>query len=502
MKDKNLKVTSHIFSRRFVLLFAGLALAGSIALPLQAAERPLDATVTYWVQEALRGDPLIDAASITATTKDGIVTLTGSVRNLGSKTAAVEEAKKIQGVVAVRDKITTDPVWRPDADIALDIRHRIVNSAIIEAHDIRVVSHAGKVTLEGHVASWVESQQAELLASETRGVREVANALVVDYESSRTDQEIKNDAVAALDLDVYLRGLPIDVAVTGGTVTLTGTVGNLYESDRARDAVRRVSHVKGVDNQLKVNWISGDRSRGKPPVLSDDQLQENVYSQLARDNRVDASKIVVDAFGGHVILSGSVAYGSQKKTATQDARDTVGVAWVTDDLIVRTLPREDSAIRSDVTFEMAVDRSLSGLNIDVAVKDGVVTLSGTVQTSYQKSHAQTVAWRPRGVKGVANLLDVARDLKYSDVQLEKKIESSLKWNWTTYWVHGDIDVDVDDGIAFLHGQVNTWSERAEAGRLASHTPGVWRVHNDLRVGDYPYSWNEWDDDYHDYPYGP
>jgi osmotically-inducible protein OsmY len=501
MDTKHRKTILRGFPGRFLLFSAGLALVGSLSLPLHAARRPEDTNITYWVREALRGDPLVDAAAINAATKAGVVTLTGSVRNLGSKTAAVKEAKKIQGVVAVVDRLVIDPVWRPDADIAQDVRHRILNSAIIETHDILVACHGGKVSLDGHVASRVESQEAELLASETRGVREVNNALVVDYESRRSDREIKNDTVAALDMDVYLRGLPITVAVTGGTVTLTGTVGNSYERDRARDTVLRVSHVRNVDDQLKVEWTANDPSRREPPIMSDKELREHVFSQLERDSRVDESNVVITSVGGHVTLSGSVPYGSQKTIASQDARDTVGVAWITDDLVVVTPPREDSAIRSDELLELAVDEPLSGLNIDVAVDNGVVTLSGTVRTGYERSHAQTVAWRPRGVKRVINQLEVARDLNYSDEQLESQIQSGLKWNWTTYWIHDDVDVDVVDGVAYLRGHVNTWSERAEAGRLASHTAGIWKVHNNLRVGSYPYSWDEWDEDYY-YPYTP
>lgn len=64
----------------------------------------------------------------------------------------------------------------------------------------------------------------------------------------------------------------------------------------------------------------------------------------------------------------------------------------------------------------------------------------------------------------------------------------------------DIDVEVDNGIAYPGGRVNRWAERAEAGHLASHIAGARQVHNNLRVGHDPYSWAEWDEDC-DFPYG-
>ncbi len=105
-----------------------------------------DADITYWVKDALRHDPRVDASEITASTKEGIVTLSGSVDNLSAKKYADLEAKKINGVLGVVNKITVMPSYRSDTDIRNAIRRRILNSAVIESQGLKVTCVQGKVS--------------------------------------------------------------------------------------------------------------------------------------------------------------------------------------------------------------------------------------------------------------------------------------------------------------------------------------------------------------------
>jgi osmotically-inducible protein OsmY len=192
-----------------------------------------------------------------------------------------------------------------------------------------------------------------------------------------------------------------------------------------------------------------------------------------------------------VTLDGSVAGFYQRHTAEQDVRDVVGVGWVTNNLFVRVDKREDWAIRDDVDFNLNTDFILEGFDLDAKVRNGVVTLFGSVHNWYEQTHAGNAASRVRGVKKVINDTKVDWGRSYSDAALAKKIKSRLEWNWTTYWVHNKIDVIVQNGVAILTGDVNTWSERREADRVAFHTEGIWEVDNQLTVDGYDYPWDEW-----------
>jgi hyperosmotically inducible protein len=486
MKKNAMRISSIILAMVFTILLGVLGDTQTFA-----ANKVADHDITYWVKNALRHDERIGASEITVKSQEGIVTLSGKVKNLAAKRYAALEAKKINGVLSVINKIEVKPSYRRDMDITHDVRRRILNSAVIESQGIRVTCMDGKVTLSGKVATWSEAQEARLLASEVRGVKDVKNGLWAEHKGKRNDQEIKDDAVAAIESDVYLSGLPITVSVKDGTVTLEGSVGSAYERDRASSDLFWISHVKGVENNLKVEWWENKGVRKKTPAPSDDALKKEVQATLNRDTRVDKLDISIKASYGHVTLDGSVPDRYQKRVAGQDVRDVVGVGWVTNNLFVRADLREDWAIRDDVKFNLNTDYSLNGFDIGVKVKNAVVTLSGGTHTWHEKFHAEDVASHVRGVKRVINTIKVDWERRYSDAALTKEVKSRLKWNWTTHPVYDKIDVTVKNGVAILDGEVNRWSERREAGHVALHTEGIWTVDNRLTVHGYDYPWEEW-----------
>ena len=106
------------------------------------------------MSKMLCADPRVNGSEIIATTASGIVTLSGSVDNLAAKTYAVAEAKKINGVLGVIDKLTVTPSFRWDTDISNAVRRRILNSAVIKSQGLIVTCKDGVVTLSGTVASY------------------------------------------------------------------------------------------------------------------------------------------------------------------------------------------------------------------------------------------------------------------------------------------------------------------------------------------------------------
>jgi osmotically-inducible protein OsmY len=235
-----------------------------------------------------------------------------------------------------------------------------------------------------------------------------------------------------------------------------------------------------------------------------------VIDELLQDSRLDPLDLKVTASYGHVTLIGSVANYYQKKIAEADVHDVIGVGWVTNDLVVRSVKREDFRIRDDILFDISTDNALWHQGIEVKVNSGVVSLSGKVDTPYEKEHAKTVASRIRGVREVNNKITVDRKQGYKDAALLIKVENRIKRNWLLSPVKDKIKVNIRKGIATLTGTVYTWVERREAERVAFKTNGIWMVDNRLQVEGYNDSWEDWyltdpDDiswfDYYDYPYG-
>jgi osmotically-inducible protein OsmY len=412
------------------------------------------------------------------------------VNDLATRDFAVWEAEKIDGALAVIDQIVVSPGFHLDTDIANAVRRRILNSAVIDSQGLKVLCKDGVVTLSGEVTSYVEQQQAGLLASEVCGVREVKNNILTKWTSTRNDQEIKADAVAALERDVYLTGLPITVTVREGELQLSGTVGNAYEKRRAYDAVRWVSNVKSVDNELTVTWYENHGVRDGQTTPSDGELQVALRKTLDQDSRVRANNIALRVLHGHVTLDGSVYSHYERDVAERDAKNVVGVVWVTNHLFAQVDRREDWAIENDIRFNLKTDFVTDDFDLDVSVRDGTATLTGTVDTWYERAHAYDVVSRVRGVKTVHNSIRVSSSSWKKDAELVTSIKSRLKGDWTTWWVLDKINVTVKDGVATLEGDVNSWDQRHKAGELALHTAGISEVDNRLTVKGVGYPWDE------------
>ena len=470
-------------------LVAGVAvLLIAVGPQLKASEGPSDGTIKFWIRDALSEDPYLDASDIQIQVADGIVTLSGTVPSIAAKKYSDMETKKIAGVLGVINQITVMPVHRWDTDIAQDVRHRIVDSAAIESHDISVTCKDGSVALKGTVHGWSEREEAGLLASEVTGVKHVQNYLKVEWEAKRPDSEIRRDVVAALHRDAYLIDIPINASVDDGVVTLSGTVGSAYQKVLAYSDIRWIDNVRTVNNNLTVEWWKQEGTRTETPFPTDAELRVAVTQELHSDSRLAPNDLAVTVRHGHVILRGTVANNYQKQIASIDTRDVVGVAWVTNYLAPRSMRRDDSRIREDTLSNIAVDESLWDQPIDVTVKNGVVTLSGRVERGYDKPHAKMLASRVRGVTEVIDNLTVAWKQERDDAALFKKIVDRLKSDWLLGPNHEEFEIQVKDGVATLTGTVSGWGLRDEIEDVVLRTRGVRAVDDRLRVSgyDYPY----------------
>jgi len=462
-----------------------------IATPSHAATRPADSEINVWVMNAIHQDPRIASLDVTAATESGIVTLSGRVATLAAFKYAELETKKIRGVLGVINEIVVEPAWRSDKAIHEAVARRIASSPVIASDNILTTVIDGKVILSGVVDSWADRDQAELIASEVAGVKQVVNDIMTRSTANRTDEEILSDTQATLARDVYLTGLPITVTVDKGVVNLTGIVGNAYERDRAADDARWVRGVADVSNNLDVDWLFDRGSVARRRVLGDDEIKAAVRAELDQDRRLDPTGISIGVDMGTVTLKGTVYSRAERRIAELDAKDVVGVAWVNNRLFAQVDARDDKIILNDVDFKLDTDFATADLDIGATINHGTVTLSGEVDNWYERSRAAMVAADVTGVKEVVNHITVASSSWKLDADLTASLKHNLTWNWTTWWVHDDIGVTVHNGVATLSGDVNNWAERTEATNVALNTPGVWKVDNRLTVDGYNYPWSEY-----------
>jgi osmotically-inducible protein OsmY len=144
-----------------------------------------------------------------------------------------------------------------------------------------------------------------------------------------------------------------------------------------------------------------------------------------------------------------------------------------------TLTHTDQEIQTNVMAELRWDPSVPATEIGVVVKDGVVTLTGTVDTYMKKWRAEEVAHRVNGVIAVANEIQVRSIGERTDSDIAAAAVHALTWNSTI--PQGKVHVTVDKGWITLKGDVEWQYQRQEAERAVRRLLGVKGVSNLITV---------------------
>jgi osmotically-inducible protein OsmY len=129
-----------------------------------------------------------------------------------------------------------------------------------------------------------------------------------------------------------------------------------------------------------------------------------------------------------------------------------------------SLTGTDVRLREAVIRQLDWDPEVDDSAIGVSAKDGVVTLTGFIDTYAGKLGAERVVKRVRGVRAVAN-----------DVVVRLKVDR------TDPDLAADAARAVDDDVVTLSGTVESWPQRDAAERAAGSVPGIRRIDNQVRV---------------------
>jgi osmotically-inducible protein OsmY len=139
----------------------------------------------------------------------------------------------------------------------------------------------------------------------------------------------------------------------------------------------------------------------------------------------------------------------------------------------------DEDIQREVLLELKWDAQVAPNEIGVAVKDAVVTLTGTVDSFAKKWAAERAALRVRGVKAVANEIEVSlTPTGPTDVDIAAAAGHALSLNTL---VPDGVKVSVSHGWVTLRGEVDWEYQRREAARVVRNIAGVKGVSNLITV---------------------
>ena len=143
--------------------------------------------------------------------------------------------------------------------------------------------------------------------------------------------------------------------------------------------------------------------------------------------------------------------------------------------------KTDTELQQDVMNELKWEPTLKSAEIGIAVKDGVVTLSGYVDSYVKKLVAERAAARVFGVRAVAEAIQVRLpgSLKRSDEDIAGMVANVLDWNVLV--PYDRIKVHVQDGVLTLSGEVDWGYQKYAAEEAIHHLMGVVWLNNQITV---------------------
>lgn len=249
-------------NRRTLILSAVALLAA--ALPLQASE--MDARIESAFKESYVNKTYLKDDSIKAESKDGVVTLSGTVSQQSHKALIQETVQNLPGVNSVDNRLELKAEYPADKSnewLAMNIKAALMFHRNVSAADTQVYVEEGIVTLRGEADSLAQKELTAEYAN-IEGVREVRNEMTVaaaprevkqaagDRQDRVDDASITAQVKMALATHRSTSALKTSVATKEGVVTLGGRAQNGTEKDLATKLVSDIYGVNSVINNMAV----------------------------------------------------------------------------------------------------------------------------------------------------------------------------------------------------------------------------------------------------------
>jgi osmotically-inducible protein OsmY len=208
------------------------------------------------VMDALKWEPLLNAAEIGVAAKDGVITLSGIVDTYPKKLTAEQAAKKVFGVRAVAEDIKVKP-WGSNIKSDTEIAEAAVNAIrwcnSVPDDKLKLSVENGWVKLEGEVPWQYQKDEALREVADLSGVKGVTNMITLKPAVKPAD--IKDKIHRAFERSATIDSGQIGIDVNGSIVRLHGKVRSWSEREDAEDAAWSAPGVTLVEDDIRVGEL-------------------------------------------------------------------------------------------------------------------------------------------------------------------------------------------------------------------------------------------------------
>lgn len=215
-------------------------------------------------------------------------------------------------------------------------------------------------------------------------------------------------------------------------------------------------------------------------MKTDLEIKNDILEELTWQPNIDQTQIGVIVENGTVMLTGVVDDYHKKMAAEKAVKRVKGVKALAGDIQVKygtNYQKTDIEIGKAIVKAFDWNTSVPEDKISIEVRDGWVSLSGEVESAYQRDAATRVAENIMGVKWINNIITLKQTIQIGDVK--ENIAKAFKRSAD---IEADrITVEVNGDVVKLKGKVHSLKEKKAAQKTAYFSPGVSRIENELEV---------------------
>jgi osmotically-inducible protein OsmY len=214
----------------------------------------------------------------------------------------------------------------------------------------------------------------------------------------KTDLELKNDVLSELTYEPSVKVTDIGVLVKDGMVTLNGYATSYIEKWSAVNAVKRVTGVKAITDEIEVKIPDVDRR-------TDEDITLAAINQIEWSTTIPLDTVEVIVSDGWVSLAGEVEWWYQQNAAINLVQQMAGVTGVSNGISVKSKAVK-MAIEKDINSALKRSAIVDVDQIQVESANNKVVLRGEVRSFAARDEAERIAWSETGVCSVDNHLGV------------------------------------------------------------------------------------------------